>query len=57
MELLYDGEKHPYRARLVEDASEYDRLWQAVSGMYIGFDCYQSRAGGRRIPLFLLEPR
>jgi deazaflavin-dependent oxidoreductase (nitroreductase family) len=54
--LLYNGQRHPYRAKLVEDATEYDELWDAATRMYIGYDQYKQRTEGRRIPLFLLTP-
>lgn len=55
-ELLYDGQRHPYTALLVEDGPDYEQLWRAASQMYFGYDRYKERTGGRKIPLFLLTP-
>ena len=36
---------------------ERDELWRLVNDNYTGFDKYQVRAGSRRIPIVVLEPR
>ncbi len=36
---------------------EYDRLWAVVNHGYAGYETYQGRAGARKIPLIVLEPR
>jgi F420H(2)-dependent quinone reductase len=35
---------------------ERERLWERVNHLYSGYDTYQGRAGGRRIPVVVLEP-
>jgi deazaflavin-dependent oxidoreductase (nitroreductase family) len=55
---LQDGpEPALYRARLIEDQSEYDEWWQRAVEVYEPYAEYKPRAEatGRRIPLFLLE--
>jgi deazaflavin-dependent oxidoreductase (nitroreductase family) len=44
-----------YRAREV-DGDERARLWQLAADYYPGYDTYQQRTGGRRIPVMVLEP-
>jgi deazaflavin-dependent oxidoreductase (nitroreductase family) len=44
-----------YRARVAE-GDEYDRLWPRVTEAYAGYEVYQQRAGGRKIPLVVLTP-
>lgn len=41
------------------EAGEDERpeLWRLVNDNYSGFDVYQHRAGSRRIPIVVLEPR
>ena len=39
------------------DPDEYQRLWRKANEVYMGFEKYQQRAGGRRIPIVLLTPR
>jgi F420H(2)-dependent quinone reductase len=43
------------RPRVVEGA-ERAELWQRVNDNYNGYETYQGRAGGRVIPVVLLEP-
>jgi deazaflavin-dependent oxidoreductase (nitroreductase family) len=43
-----------YRASF-PDGAEYDRLWRVVNELYPGYDKYQQRAGGRKIPLVVLS--
>ena len=50
------GGRRPYRARLAEGPERY-RLWARVNDLYAGYDTYQGRAGTRRIPVVVLEPR
>lgn len=50
------GERRAMRAREVQGA-ERDELWTLVNDNYDGYDVYQQRAGARRIPVMLLEPR
>jgi deazaflavin-dependent oxidoreductase (nitroreductase family) len=49
------GRSGRYRAREAE-GEERDRLWALAADYYSGFDTYQSRAGGRKIPVMVLEP-
>jgi len=56
VEVEIGGRRRPMRAREVEGA-ERDELWALVNDNYSGYDTYQERAGGRRIPVLLLEPR
>ena len=46
----------PFRAEVVEDTVERERLWRLACGMYPGFAVYQRRAGARRIPVVVLSP-
>jgi hypothetical protein len=46
----------PVRAREAEGA-ERDELWRLVNDNYNGYDVYQHRAGNRRIPVVVLQPR
>jgi deazaflavin-dependent oxidoreductase (nitroreductase family) len=51
------GEERRYRAREAEGA-ERARLWEKVcTERYTGYATYQERAGSRRIPVMVLEPR
>jgi deazaflavin-dependent oxidoreductase (nitroreductase family) len=43
-----------YRAREAE-GEERDRLWAKAVDYYAGYDTYQARTGGRRIPVMVLE--
>lgn len=56
VEAEIDGVRRPMRARVV-DGAERDELWALVNDNYNGYDVYQERAGARRIPVVLLEPR
>jgi F420H(2)-dependent quinone reductase len=35
---------------------ERDQLWAKVNDLYAGYETYQGRTGGRRIPVIVLEP-
>ena len=50
------GRSGSYRARESE-GEERDRLWAKAVDYYAGYDTYQGRTGGRRIPVMVLEPR
>jgi deazaflavin-dependent oxidoreductase (nitroreductase family) len=50
-----DGEERSYRARTAT-ADERPRMWELCSRRYPGYDVYQRRAGGREIPVVVLEP-
>ncbi|MGE5287829.1 MAG: nitroreductase family deazaflavin-dependent oxidoreductase [Micromonosporaceae bacterium] len=43
---------HPH----VAEGAERDRLWRLVNDNYDGYQLYQQRAGGRTIPVVVLEP-
>jgi deazaflavin-dependent oxidoreductase (nitroreductase family) len=51
-----DGSRIAVRPRVVE-GSERVELWQRVNDNYNGYETYQKRAGGRVIPVVLLERR
>jgi deazaflavin-dependent oxidoreductase (nitroreductase family) len=51
-----DGRHGRYRAREAEGA-ERDALWARANELYAGYDDYQQRTGGRRIPVVVLELR
>ena len=53
--VLARGRSGRYRARELE-GEERERSWQIVAGLYPGYDVYQTRTGGRIIPLLALEP-
>jgi deazaflavin-dependent oxidoreductase (nitroreductase family) len=50
------GKSGDYVARVV-DGPERERLWQKATAQYPGYDTYQARAGGRRIPVVALSPK
>ena len=50
-----DGRRGRYRAREAEGA-EREALWARANDLYAGYDDYQERTGGRRIPVIVLEP-
>jgi len=50
-----DGRHGHYRAREAE-GTERDALWAQANDLYAGYDDYQERAGGRRIPVIVLDP-
>lgn len=56
VEVEIDGERRPVRAREAEGA-EREQLWHLVNDNYAGYAVYQRRAGARRIPVIVLEPR
>jgi deazaflavin-dependent oxidoreductase (nitroreductase family) len=49
------GRSGRYRASVIE-GPDYDRLWKKAADYYSGYDVYQQRAGGRKIPLVRLTP-
>ena len=51
-----NGRSIPVRARELEGA-EYRAAWSFARSRFSGFDTYQARAGGRRIPVLRLERR
>jgi F420H(2)-dependent quinone reductase len=50
------GGRREYRAREAS-GDERDRLWALANDLYAGYETYQGRTGGRRIPVVVLEPR
>ena len=56
VEVDLDGRRRAMHAREVEGA-EREELWRLVNDNYSGYETYQRRAGARRIPVILLEPR
>jgi deazaflavin-dependent oxidoreductase (nitroreductase family) len=50
-----DGERRPMRAR-VAAGEERERLWAMVCDHYSGYAAYQTRTGGRLIPIVVLDP-
>ena len=49
------GPRSAYRAREL-DGAERDEAWAKVNDMYTGYETYQERTDGRRIPVIALEP-
>jgi deazaflavin-dependent oxidoreductase (nitroreductase family) len=49
------GPKGAYVAREA-DGAEREELWEKVNDLYIGYDDYQERTGGRVIPVIVLDP-
>ena len=54
VEVKAKGRSGRYRAREVE-GEERERCWEIANDFYAGYDVYQERAGGRRIPVIVLE--
>jgi deazaflavin-dependent oxidoreductase (nitroreductase family) len=55
VEVVASGRGGRYRAREAE-GEERERLWAQAVEQYRGYDVYQGRTGGRRIPVVVLEP-
>jgi deazaflavin-dependent oxidoreductase (nitroreductase family) len=51
-----NGTRTAVYPRLAE-GPERDALWRLVNDNYNGYDAYQTRAGERRIPIVVLEPK
>jgi deazaflavin-dependent oxidoreductase (nitroreductase family) len=49
----------PFRAEVVEDHAEQERLWGLATRVFPGYDAYRARAArvGREIPIVRLHPR
>ena len=56
VEVEIGGQRRPMRAREAQGA-ERDQLWRLVNDNYTGYETYQRRAGARRIPVVVVEPR
>jgi deazaflavin-dependent oxidoreductase (nitroreductase family) len=54
-EVLARGRSGRYVAREAE-GEERERLWALVNDLYAGYQTYQGRTGGRRIPVLVLSP-
>jgi deazaflavin-dependent oxidoreductase (nitroreductase family) len=54
VEVEVDGRRVAVRPRVVEEP-ERSELWRAVNDNYNGYATYEQRAGGRIIPIVLLE--
>ena len=56
-DVMLGGE--PYRARVVEDPAERERLWRLADRVFPGFATYRRRArsAGREIPILQLDRR
>jgi deazaflavin-dependent oxidoreductase (nitroreductase family) len=50
------GETKSYVAREVTGA-EREKYWRMAVELYPGYDAYQQRTGGRRIPVLVLTPK
>jgi len=50
-----DGRRQAVRARVAGN-EERERLWAVVCDHYSGYATYQTRTGGRVIPIVVLEP-
>jgi len=55
VEVFLDGKSARYVARDAE-GEERKRLWNKAVGVYSGYEKYRIRAGGRNIPVVVLEP-
>jgi deazaflavin-dependent oxidoreductase (nitroreductase family) len=56
VEVELGGERLTVNPRIAEGA-ERDELWALVNDNYNGYQAYQHRAGGRVIPVVVLEPK
>lgn len=54
VEVFMDGKTSHYTARDAE-GEERERLWNKAVGVYSGYEKYKRRAGGRNIPVVVLE--
>lgn len=55
VDVIARGRSGRYVARDA-DGDERERLWKLALEFYPGYDEYQRQAGGRRIPVVVLEP-
>jgi len=55
VDVFLDGKTGRYTARDAE-GEERERLWNMAVGVYSGYEKYRKRAGGRKIPVVVLEP-
>ena len=54
--LTLNGRKGAYIAREAAP-EERDRYWQRALDLYVGYAAYESRTGGRQIPIMVLTPK
>jgi hypothetical protein len=54
--LTRDGRWRTYKARVAAGEERSD-LWELMNDLYGGYGTYQARAGGREIPVVVLEAR
>lgn len=54
-QISLNGGIRKYQARIV-DRQEREKYWQLVMDYYPGYLAYERRAGGREIPILLLQP-
>jgi deazaflavin-dependent oxidoreductase (nitroreductase family) len=57
IDVLAPGRTGRYVAREVTEDPERERLWKIATELYPGYDAYQTRTDGRRIPVIALERR
>ncbi len=50
------GRRRAVRAREAQ-GEERDELWRFANDIYNGYEVYATRAGGRQIPVMVLDPR
>jgi deazaflavin-dependent oxidoreductase (nitroreductase family) len=55
VEADYEGNSLAFRSRLARE-DEAERYWRQAVAMYPGYRAYKQRAGGRKIPVVVLEP-
>jgi len=53
--VAFPGNRIAVRARVAE-GEERTRLWNAAAVLYPPYNDYQARAGGRKIPVVVLDP-
>ena len=56
VEVEIDGRRRPVHAHEA-DGEERERMWALVNDYYNGYEIYAERAGARRMPVMVLEPR
>ena len=51
------GKDHYHAKARTANPAERKQLWAQMAKLYPPYDAYQARAGGREIPVVVLEPR
>jgi len=54
-EVIIPKRSGKWRAREVTDEAEREKVWALVNDQYAGYETYQGRTAGRKIPLMVLE--